>query len=170
MSPVDLMGRMMPRDTRKRRIRAGEHKIRRMDLKGFERIVAHGAPLPSLPLAKVSPPHLPTSVPLVESVDTVGIPSGLRVRDSPRAKRAEATGKRTIHVRGETRFDVFARAVAMRPASERRNSIPRGVKPEAGKRERIFPGKCILSLREMARSYRLVSHERTSHRRLGVKF
>lgn len=26
--------------TRKRRIRAGEHKIRRMDLKGFERIVA----------------------------------------------------------------------------------------------------------------------------------
>lgn len=39
--PVDLMGwaRSAPRDTRKRRIRAGEHKIRRMDLKGFERIV-----------------------------------------------------------------------------------------------------------------------------------
>lgn len=86
MNPVDLMGRM-PRDTRKRRIRAGEHKIRRMDLKGFERIVAHGPPFPwtsseslvlSLPL--LSAPHLPTFVPLVESMDIVRVPSGLRVR------------------------------------------------------------------------------------------
>lgn len=44
-------GARMPRDTRKRRIRAGEHKIRRMGLKGFERIVARAPPLARVSLS-----------------------------------------------------------------------------------------------------------------------
>jgi len=60
-------GARMPRDTRKRRIRAGEHKIRRMGLKGFERIVV--GPAFSESLSRFSP--ISKSVFLAESVDIV---------------------------------------------------------------------------------------------------
>lgn len=59
-------GARMPRDTRKRRIRAGEHKIRRMGLKGFERIVVGPA---CESLSRFSP--ISKSVFLAESVDIV---------------------------------------------------------------------------------------------------
>jgi len=95
------MGRT-PRDTRKRRIRAGEHKIRRMDLKGFERIVARS---PAFGKSLVF--HLHTSpCSSVERVDVARVPSGLRVRDSRRESEATVAERRAGAARGEGHFGV----------------------------------------------------------------
>lgn len=130
MSPVDLIGRM-PRDTRKRRIRAGEHKIRRMDLKGFERIVAYEPP--PLPLsAKVSfscpPPHLPIFVPLAESVDIVRVPSGLGVLLEQRRR------KMICAVRGESSTLAFSQELSgCARHGNGKTVFLAGMKPEARK-------------------------------------
>jgi len=135
MSPVDLMGRM-PRDTRKRRIRASEHKIRRMDLKGFERIVAHG-PLP-LPLSSCLQRKFRPLAPFTAPTN-IRAPRRKRVYssssewiESTRFSSSEACGgggrRKTMRaIRRETHFGVFTRAVGMHPPSERESSTPRGM-------------------------------------------
>lgn len=125
---------------------------------------------PSFPLAfsESLAPHLPISVPLVESVDVVRVPSGLRVRDSSRASRTRTEAKEWYARWEEKRILAFSQELSG-CARNGENSIPRGGEAWSGKRERsFFPRKYILSLREMTRSYRLMSRDGTSRRRLNV--
>lgn len=106
--PRRFDGARMPRDTRKRRIRAGEHKIRRMDLKGFERIVARVPPLAKISLSLFPPIFLPKSVFLADSVDIVRVSNRTQVSSKRRQKKdgeeRNAFSRKQLGCAGKTVF------------------------------------------------------------------